>query len=97
MKHISYDSSSDQFIVTMVIPKHMTGTYTYDETEEWKMPAVSVFIDRKFSEYSLNNTMYLDYKDSLQSTSPILYFDDEHEAVSFAEKHGLMVEYSHSS
>ena len=71
----------------------MSGTYIYNEDEEWEQDAVCVFINNHSCEYSLNNTQYLDYKDSLQTTSPIIYFDDEQEAIDFAAKYKLMIEY----
>lgn len=73
--------------ISLTIPKWMTGTYQYDEEKKYKVPAVCVVINKDHDEYYLSHTMYLDYKDSLQSTQPIFYFDTEEEAREFVEKY----------
>jgi len=83
----------ETFIVTLTFPRKMGGSYTYGEGK-WEEDAVCIWIDEKRSEYSLNHTQYLDYKDSLQATSPIFYFDNKKEAENFAETYSLMTEYA---
>jgi hypothetical protein len=85
--------ADDDILISFVVPKQMTGKYTYDETMSWTMPAVCVYINRVYSEYTLNHTIYLDYKDSLQVGRTILNFDSREEAEAFAKKHSLTVEY----
>lgn len=95
---ITYNQEKEVFIVSMEIPKYQTGKYTYmfeeetDDSPTWTQPAVSVFLNRKWCEYTLNHTIYLDYKDSLQTGQAILFFRNEEEATEFAKKHKLMVE-----
>lgn len=91
---MTVEETEDELVITIRVPKMMKGTYTYGDGE-WEEPAVCVWINSKQEDYSLNHTQYLDYKDSLQSTSPIIHFDNEQEAVMFAEKYNLPVEYSH--
>lgn len=95
VKTIRYDESMEEFIVTLHIPHKMRGTYTYGDGE-WETDAVCVWIDNSRYEFGLYHTQYLDYKDSLQATAPIFYFDNEKEALQLAEKYGLMVEYGHN-
>lgn len=96
-KQTTFDKEAEVFHVTMEIPLWMTGNYTYmfdDELgPEWKQHAVCVFVNRKWGEYSLNETIYLDYKDSSQTGRAILFFENEDEAVEFGKKHNLMVEF----
>lgn len=70
----------------------MRGTFTYGDGE-WEQSAVCVLINKAHEEYALYHTQYLDYKDSLQATAPICYFDNEQEAEKFADEHDLPVEY----
>lgn len=91
---IAYDAEADEFTVTIKIPKHQTGTYMYDESQSWTQTNVCVFINPRYSEYTLNHLIYLDYKDSLQSGGTIIYFDNQDEAESFAKQHGLNIEYA---
>jgi hypothetical protein len=95
-KTIKYDESKDEFVITLHVPKHMEGTYTYDPDITWQQTAVCVFINNSHEEYTLSHTQYLDYKDSLQATQSIIYFDTQKEAEDFAHEHGLMIEYSHN-
>lgn len=94
IKIIKYDDVEEEFVVTMHIPRTMTGTYVYDKDRVWEQDAVCVWIDNSRYEYGLYNTQYLDYKDSLQATSPIFHFDSQTQAEAFAAKYGLMIEYS---
>lgn len=92
-KTIAYNEDSDEFVITLVIPKTQRGTYMLDPEHTWEQDAVCVWIDRSRGDYALAHAHYLDYKDSLQATAPIIYFVTEKEAVSFAEKYKLMIEY----
>lgn len=92
-KTIEVNDTLQEFIITLRVPKQMSGTYTYDESKTWTMPALCVRINTKFEEYTLNHTIYLDYKDSLQTGAPIIHFDTREEAEEFAEMYGLNMEY----
>lgn len=94
-KTIAYNEDSDEFVITLVIPKTQRGTYMLDPEHTWEQDAVCVWVDKSIQEYALSQTQYLDYKDSLQATQPIIYFDTEEEALTFAKEHKLMVEFSH--
>lgn len=95
-QEINYNEATNAFEIHIVVPKTMRGTYTYgDESDgKWEQDAVCVWISDRTMEYGLFHTQYLDYKDSLQATSPIVYFETKEEALKFAEKHSLMVEYA---
>lgn len=86
------DFDGDTFKVTLEFKKEMSGTYMYDPDIEWTVDAVIVYINHDRYEYLLCHTQYLDYKDSLQATQPIIYFDNYEEAISFAEQYGLNIE-----
>lgn len=92
-REIIYNEATDSFEIKLIVPKTMTGANTYDEGT-WEQDAVCVWIDEARLEYALCHTQYLDYKSSLQSTQPIIYFDEMKEALEFAEKYDLMVEYA---
>lgn len=96
IKTIHYDEATDEFVINLHVPKTMRGTcYPYeDDGEQWEQDAVCVWIDNSRFEYGLYHTQYLDYKDSLQATSPIIFFDTQEEAERFAKTHSLMIEYS---
>jgi hypothetical protein len=89
------EETKDELVITLTLPRYMKGTYTYGEGE-WEEDALCVWINEKHEDYSLNHTQYLDYKDALQATSPIVHFDDMKEALTFAEKYNLPVQYSQS-
>ena len=74
----------------------MRGSVTYGEGE-WIADSVIVRIDEHLDEYGLYHTQYLDYKDSLQATSPIAFFDSKEEAENAAKEHGLSIEYAYIS
>ena len=93
IKTIRYDEAMDEFVINLHVPKTQRGTYTYDDDMEWEVDAVCVWIDNSRLEYGLFHTQYLDYKDSLQATSPIIFFDTQEEAERFAKTHSLMIEY----
>ena len=80
------------FYVSMKIPRFQRGSYTYDEDREYCVDNVSVFLDDDIHQYGLYKATYLDYKNSLQSTTPIFFFDTKEEAVEFAKKYNLMIE-----
>ena len=88
-------SSENSLHISITVPLTMEGKYTYGEGE-WTAPAVCVFIDENIQEYGLFHTQYLDYKDSLQATAPIVYFDSKEEALKTAEEFGLSIQYAHS-
>jgi hypothetical protein len=87
-------SDKDNLYISLTVPRTKKGTYTYGDGE-WTAPAACIFIDDHTEEYGLFHTQYLDYKDSLQATAPIAYFDSKEEALSAAEEFGLSVEYAH--
>ena len=91
---IYYNPDTDNFEISITIPRMQTGTYTYDEDSTWEEYNVCVWINDRWCDYSLNHTQYLDYKDSLQATSPIVYFDSKEEAEAFANEHHLPVQYA---
>lgn len=74
------------------VPLTMKGTYMFDKDEEWEKPAICVRIKERYEEYSLNHMCYLDYKDSLQTTAPIVHFDSKEEVMEVARKFNLPVE-----
>jgi len=88
-----YDEVSDEFTITLKIPKRQSGEYTYGDGR-YTVDNVMVCIDKKYNVYTLNYVIYLDYKDSLQLGNPILHFDNEKEAVKFANDYKLMIQYS---
>lgn len=92
IKTIKYDAEMDEFVINLHVPRTMRGKDTYGDGE-WEQDAVCVWIDNSTQEFGLWNTVYLDYKDSLQATYPIIYFDSQQEAIDFATKHRLMIEY----
>ncbi len=83
----------DNLILTITVPLSQSGKYTYGEGT-WIMPALCVWIDDNLQDFSLNYTQYLDYKDSLQATSPIASFTSKEEALKAAEDFNLSVEYA---
>lgn len=93
----SITSTKDTFEIHISVPKKMTGTYMYNEDETWEQSAVCVWIDKDRGEYGLYHTQYLDYKDSLQATHPIVFFESIEEAIVFAKKNNLAVEYAYNS
>lgn len=93
IQEIHYNENNDTFEIKLVVYKTMRGKDTYGDGE-WEQDAVCVWIDEPRMDYSLNHTQYLDYKDSLQATNPIVYFKTMKEALAFAEKYDLMVEYA---
>lgn len=99
IRTIKYDEATGEFVITLNVPRKMSGKYTLDsmagieDGDTWEQDAVCVWIDNSRYDYGLYNTQYLDYKGSLQATSPIIHFDSEKEAEAFAVKYGLMIEY----
>jgi hypothetical protein len=85
--------NGDNLEISITVPLTITGTGTYGN-DEWSAPGVVVYIDRSRDEFALYHTQYLDYKDSLQATSPIAFFDSEEEALKVAKEFGLGVEYA---
>ena len=94
MKEIIYNKETDAFEVHLTIPRTQRGSYTYDDDVTWEQDAVCVCINDRMMDYSLNYMHYLDYKDALQATRPIIFFDSKEEAEAFAKNHKLMIEYS---
>ena len=99
-QHIEYNKETDEFLITITVPKTKRGKFTLDtmvgvnDGPEWEADAVCVWVNDRWGEYALYHTQYLDYKDSLQATAPIIHFETKEEALKFAEEHNLMVEYS---
>lgn len=91
-KEITYDKETTTFHINLEVPRKMKGDYTYGEGQ-WEQDAVCVYIDKSREEYGLFHTQYLDYKDSLQATAPIIHFNSQKEAENFAVEYGLMIEY----
>lgn len=87
---ITYNKETDTFDIHITLPRKKKGGYTYGDGE-WEQDALCVVIDEKYQEYTLNHTIYLDYKDSLQAGQTIVYFNNKQEAIDFAEKYELMV------
>ncbi len=82
-------------IIVMSLPIKQTGTYTYDEDSKWTVDNLVVVIDSKYCDYTLNQQIYLDYKDSLQEGMPFLNFYDKEEAEEFAKKYSISIVYRH--
>lgn len=99
-QEISYNEQDETFEIHITVPRYQSGVNTiesmYDEPNPstWTADNVCVWIRPSHLEFALSLTQYLDYKDSLQATQPICYFDSQKEAEAFAEKYGLMIEYS---
>lgn len=89
------EKSDNKLVLTIEVPLEMSGDYTYGEGI-WTAPAVCVRIDDHLGDYGLFHTQYLDYKDSLQATAPIAYFDSKKEALEVAERFNLSVEYAYT-
>lgn len=87
---ITHNKETNTFDIHITLPHKQKGEYTYGDGE-WERDALCVVINEKYQEYTLNRTIYLDYKDSLQAGQTIVYFDNEQEAIDFAEKYELMV------
>lgn len=87
---ITHNTKTDAFDILITIPRKQKGKYTYGDGE-WEQDALCVVINEKYQEYTLNHTIYLDYKDSLQVGPTIVYFDNKQEALDFAEKYELLV------
>lgn len=92
-KTITYDDETKVFDVKITIPRRQRGPYTYGDGE-WEQDAVAIHINDRAEEYALSQAAYLDYKDDLQCTQPIVFFDTKEEALYFAEKYGLTVEFA---
>lgn len=95
-KEITYNDSENCFEVYMKIPRKQTGVHSLDESIKWEEDAVCIYINENMEEYGLFHTQYLDYKDSLQATQVITFFDSKQEALNFADKYNLMIEYSYN-
>jgi hypothetical protein len=93
-KEIEFNDVLQEFIITLHVPKEMSGHYTHNEYMKWTEQAVCVYINEQYSEYSLNHSVYLDYKDSLQVGQPIIYFDTREEAEEFASKYKINISYN---
>lgn len=77
--------------ISITVPLTITGHETYGDGE-WKAPGVVVVYEMEADEWALYHTQFLDYKDALQATQPIAYFEDEKEAMKAAEEFGLQVQ-----
>ncbi len=82
--------NGDKLEISIAVPLTITGHDTYGDGK-WSAPGIVVGINKRLDEYALFHTQFLDYKDSLQATSPIAYFDSEEEALKVAEEFGLQV------
>lgn len=82
----------DKLEISISVPLTITGPETYGDGE-WSAPGVIVVINDKTEEYALYHTQFLDYKDSLQATSPIVYFESKEAAMEAAETLGLGIEF----
>lgn len=79
--------------ISITVPLWMTGEYSYSYGK-WEQPAVCIYINERMHEFGLFHTQYLDYKDSLQATAPIVHFDTREEALQVAEDFSLPVEFT---
>lgn len=95
-EEIIYNDSEKCFEVHMKIPHKMTGVHSLDENIKWEEDAVCIYINENMEEYGLFHTQYLDYKDSLQATQAIVFFNSKEEALDFGTKYNLMIEYSYN-
>ena len=93
-KTITYNKKSGKFKITIEFPRNHSGAYTYSPKEKWTMPFLTVLINKKSGDGTLNTNNYLDYKNSLQASSNVLYFfEDSEGAEAFAKKYGINIEY----
>ena len=83
--------NGDNLEIGITVPLTITGGGSYDGPD-WSAPGVVVYINENLEEYALYHTQFLDYKDSLQATSPIAHFDSKEEALKAAEEFGLNVQ-----
>ena len=84
------EADKDNLHISITVPRFMNGKHTYGDGE-WTAPALCVYINEKTQEHGLFHTQYLDYKDSLQATWPVVYFSSKVEALKAAEDFGLSV------
>lgn len=79
---------NEEIEIIITLPRWQSGEYTYGGGE-YRAPALCVYYNDDYDEYSLNHQIYLDYKDSLQVGMDILRFENKEQAVAFASKHKL--------
>lgn len=87
------DESGKNLEILISLPIHQTGSYTYDESQQYTVPNLVVVINNKFCDYTLSQQIYLDYKDSLQEGGPFINFGSQEEAEEFAHKYKLNIAY----
>lgn len=87
------DDSKENIEIVISLPVKQSGAYLLDKSTKWTVNNLCVVIRKAASEYTLNQQIYLDYKDSLQVGESFLSFDSEEQAKSFAKKYGLDVFY----
>ena len=92
-----YNETEETIEVKLTIPRYQRGQYTYDPEVTYCVDNVCVYINYDMCDYSLCTVNYLDYKDSQQVGGPIITFETEEEAIKFAEKFSLFVEFSGAS
>ena len=83
--------NGDNLEVSITVPLTITGSVTYGEGE-WSAEGVVVVHERKSDQWALYHTQFLDYKDALQATMPIAYFESEEEARKAAEEFDLQIQ-----
>ncbi|MBT9167802.1 MAG: hypothetical protein DDT19_01145 [Syntrophomonadaceae bacterium] len=88
--------NGDNLEISLTIPLMMSGENTYGDGK-WDAPAVCILINEEMDEYGLFHTQYLDYKDSLQATAPIIHFNTKEESLKIAEEFNLSVEYQRTN
>ena len=82
--------NGDNLEVSITVPLTITGPDTYGDGE-WSAPGVVVVYEQKIDEWALYHTQFLDYKDALQPTMSIAYFESEEEARKVADEFGLQI------
>jgi hypothetical protein len=96
-KEIVYNEGKKKFRITIDLDKYQTmqATYGNEGDPPYTVDNLCVYINKKYSEYSLSHLIYLDYKDSYQAGQSIIFFDTQKEAEKVAELMGLQVHYYH--
>jgi hypothetical protein len=89
----SIKKNGENLEIFQSVPLMMKGQDTYGDGE-WEAPAVCIFLNDRTAEYGLFHTQFLDYKDSLQATSPICFFETKEEAEKVGQEFGLAVLYA---
>lgn len=93
IKTFYLDDSKENIEIVISLPMKQSGAYLLDKSSKWTVNNLCVVINRAHGEYTLNQQIYLDYKDSLQVGEMFLSFDSEEQAELFAKKYGLEVCY----